>query len=61
VCADVCGLAGGWFSTCERSTINSWCEIMKMKYNHAYQFKITLGGSKPPIWRQIQDHKRSSA
>ncbi|MEA3487768.1 MAG: plasmid pRiA4b ORF-3 family protein, partial [Euryarchaeota archaeon] len=27
---------------------------MKKKYNHVYQFKITLGGSTPPIWRRIQ-------
>jgi hypothetical protein len=27
---------------------------MKKKYNRVYQFKITLGGSTPPIWRRIQ-------
>ena len=27
---------------------------MKRKFNQVYQFKITLKGAKPPIWRQIQ-------
>ena len=27
---------------------------MKKKFNNVYQFKITLEGVKPPIWRQIQ-------
>jgi hypothetical protein len=27
---------------------------MKKKFNHVYQFKITLQNSKPPIWRRIQ-------
>jgi len=28
--------------------------MAKKKYNHVFQFKITLKGIKPPIWRQIQ-------
>ena len=27
---------------------------MKKKYNQVYQFKITLEGIRPPIWRRIQ-------
>ena len=27
---------------------------MKKKFDNVYQFKITLKGSKPPIWRKIQ-------
>jgi hypothetical protein len=27
---------------------------MKKKFNHIYQFRITLNDSKPPIWRRIQ-------
>ncbi|RKY53373.1 MAG: plasmid pRiA4b ORF-3 family protein, partial [Candidatus Neomarinimicrobiota bacterium] len=27
---------------------------MKKKFNQVYQFKMTLKGSKPLIWRQIQ-------
>jgi hypothetical protein len=28
--------------------------MMKEKFNQVYQFKITLKGIKPPIWRRIQ-------
>jgi len=34
--------------------IHNGRNTMKKKYNQVYQFRITLKGIKPPIWRRIQ-------